>query len=449
MKSPENFTPKDFDHIVAEPKKLKPDRSDHIAINLEPNEIEDVLSNIGPGEHVRKIRNDDEFVRATEQVVRESGAMELELRVLYNFLTDRPSDPHDVALVYNAAREKMLTLRDRYEDLTQVAPSDTSVRKYREGNEQAISDRFQRMLQMDIREVPPVQEAVTMSPEKYDSRIGEIMNEVIDTQDEFEDTLNKRPAEAEYQKFHEALDAATERINQLNVQAGGSVHSRERDTLEKLIDQLRARYPVRGPEKTAPDEYEKRVRDILTDVVTLENAFTFSLKKGLTKAKLQMLHDGLDAAQDRVQQLDEETKNTASSDMRRALMSQITRLRKEYPANMEQLTPDEVMFPKSPGNLSSVRDLHRRVRAAYISVQHTMTVDQRRDMRARIATLSSLARRSQEEQLAHMAPALLTAVSHATEHAPLLAHAAVGPKRPAVQPKKSAFSTLVAAFRLK
>lgn len=193
--------------------------------------------------------------------------------------------------------------------------------------------------------------------------------------------------------------------------------------------------------KLPSEFYEEQVRNILTDVVSLESAFEFALKNKLTKAKLQILHDGLDAAQEKLQELDEKAEEPAKSKERRALMSLINNLRAEYPATMQQI------------DLSGVRDVHQRVKASYASIQHTLTLDQRREMRTRIAVLSSLVRRAEDERLAQVGSAVLAAVSHATEHAPAVAHAAVVrvPSRvPTPTPaKKSLLATLTGAFRLK
>ncbi len=192
--------------------------------------------------------------------------------------------------------------------------------------------------------------------------------------------------------------------------------------------------------KLSLELYDERVRDILTEVVSLQEVFGFVLKKGLTKKKLQMLHDGLDAAQDKLQELDGQTEDAARSKERRALMGLMDKLRTDYPATLRQI-----------GELSAVRDLHRRVRAAYTSVQHTLTVDQRREMRKQIASLSSLVRRAEDERLAGVSAAVFAAVSHATEHAPAVAHAAVAniPKQMPVTAKKSPLAMFAAAFRLK
>lgn len=185
--------------------------------------------------------------------------------------------------------------------------------------------------------------------------------------------------------------------------------------------------------------YDKQVRNILADVVSLESAFEFSLKNTLTKAKIQMLHDGLDAAQEKLQELDEKAEEPAESKERRALMGLINKLRAEYPVNMQQIV------------LDVPADVYKKVKATYSSVQHTLTLDQRREMRTRIATLSSLVQRAEDERLARVGSAVLAAVSHATEHAPAIAHAAVAsiPKQVPETQKMGLLASLAAAFRLK
>ncbi|MEK7638022.1 MAG: hypothetical protein AAB375_01170 [Patescibacteria group bacterium] len=214
--------------------------------------------------------------------------------------------------------------------------------------------------------------------------------------------------------------------------------------IERKIRALKAEWQtVKTPEEPRiliPLElYDEQVRHILADVVSLESAFEFALKNKLTKAKLQMLHDGLDAAQEKLQELDEQAEAPAQSKERRALMGLINKLRTEYPATMQQI------------DLSAVRDLHHRVKVSYASVQHMLTIDQRRDMRTRIATLSSLVQRVEDERLARVGSAVLAAVSHATEHAPAVAHVAIVQmqKGPAQSAKKGLLATLAGAFRLK
>ncbi len=88
------------------------------------------------------------------------------------------------------------------------------------------------------------------------------------------------------------------------------------------------------------------------------------------------------------------------------------------------MQPDAPMLVAAPmsiqaPSIDAVRATHQKVRAAYASVQHTLSVEQRIHMRKKIAELSSLVRQA---ELAHT-------VSHATEHAPALAHATLASKK--------------------
>lgn len=90
------------------------------------------------------------------------------------------------------------------------------------------------------------------------------------------------------------------------------------------------------------------------------------------------------------------------------------------------MQPDEPILTLSQSregasspSLDAVRQSRQKVQAAYAAVQHTLSVEQRIQMRKQIAELSSLVRQA---ELAH-------AVSHATEHAPALAHATLTPEK--------------------
>lgn len=95
--------------------------------------------------------------------------------------------------------------------------------------------------------------------------------------------------------------------------------------------------------------------------------------------------------------------------MRGLTFSEVLDIKKRVHAIMH---PNETKVAEA-ASIDAVRQSHQKVRAAYTAVQHTLSVEQRIQMRKQIATLSSLVR---EAELAH-------AVSHATEHAPALAHA--------------------------
>lgn len=56
---------------------------------------------------------------------------------------------------------------------------------------------------------------------------------------------------------------------------------------------------------------------------------------------------------------------------------------------------------KPKATLSAVRDMHRNLKAEYAAVQHTLTEDQRRDMRAHLARFSAAVRQAEEEAWHH------------------------------------------------
>ncbi len=301
--------------------------------------------------HMRAIENETQYLKATEQVRKDAEDVEREMRVLAKY----PADT-DAVQAYEHARERMLDLRDRYEDLSKAIPADSPVRE--PNREKQISETFLRMMQMDEKQ--------------------------------------------------------------------------------------------QEPEKMSLETYDSAVREIIAEIISLQSAFEYALKKGLTKAKLQMLHDGLDAAQERLQELDTRAEEPALSKERRALMGLINQMRKAYPMAMEQVAPEQAALPEGAG-LTAVRGLHERVRATYASVQHTLTLEQRREMRVRIASLSSLVRRAEDEQQARVGAAVLAAVSRATELAPATAHAAAArfPGSMPSAPRKNPLASLVSAFRLK
>jgi hypothetical protein len=328
------------------------------AIGDKQRHLEELMSQKTPEQPaaIRKIENESQYVHMTERVDHESEELERELSALYK----HRSDPEVVA-VFRVVRERMLHLRDQYENLSQAMPADSRSRLSTHIDEERIKNRFIRMLLMDV--------FVPDSP-----------------------------------SVQRHMDAAA---------------------------------------------YDSSVAEILSDVVTLQSSFEYALKRGLTREKLQMLHDGLDAAQEKLQALDEESEHAAESKERRALMQRINDIRKEYPFTMEEILPGRT-GATSPG-LSSARDTHRRVVASYTAIQHTLTIDQRRTMRTRIATLSGLVRQAEAEHAEAIAARVRAVISRATEHAPAiaLASSAVVRQPTTVSQRSGPLASLVSAFRLK
>lgn len=153
--------------------------------------------------------------------------------------------------------------------------------------------------------------------------------------------------------------------------------------------------------------------------------------------------------EEKIQELAQNAENPEDSEEKRNLEAMIQRFRTEIEmsrdlqidtdANGSFIVPPE----KKIVGVAEARDAYQRVVAAYTSVQHTLSVDERRELRVRIACMSNAVRQA---ELQH-------AVAHATEHAPALAHATLA-SMPAVIPTQAAKSrgvwgVLGSAFRLK
>jgi hypothetical protein len=174
-------------------------------------------------------------------------------------------------------------------------------------------------------------------------------------------------------------------------QATHELEDRVSDTFLRMLSQDIQRRseeaaPVPKEENKLPMElYEQQVQEIVAEVISLERAFRAG---NITEKKLQMLHDGLDDAQDRLQQLDEKTANPARSGDRRVLVELIDKLRATYPLHAKNT--------ETAAALSDVRALHQQVKTVYASVSHALDEEQRRSYRTRIAQLTALVRHAEE-----------------------------------------------------
>ena len=159
-------------------------------------------------------------------------------------------------------------------------------------------------------------------------------------------------------------------------------------------------------------------------------------------------------------QKDPEVKDPRESPERSSLIGVLKKLRErlsdEFYIDMDKNQP-EPEATATAASIHDVRAVHKKLRASYAAVQHTLTVDQRRAMRTRIAAFT---KNVYQAELAH-------AMAHAAEHAPLVAHASLAGYRPSAPrryevrmipttvppqspiPKRGLFGALGDAFRLK
>lgn len=140
--------------------------------------------------------------------------------------------------------------------------------------------------------------------------------------------------------------------------------------------------PDASRNRLSHEGYEAEVRSVLEEVVALQDAFLYAARKGMTKAKLYMLHDGLDAVQERLQELDSQTGNPAASRERQIVTQQIDDLRLAYPMTMA--THGE--------EVSAAREAHHKAEAVYSSIQHRLTPEDRGQFRGRLAQLAAQVR---------------------------------------------------------
>lgn len=131
------------------------------------------------------------------------------------------------------------------------------------------------------------------------------------------------------------------------------------------------------------EDYEEKVRRIEDEVRALYEAFEYSRTrgKGLTEAKLQMLHDGLNAAEGHLRELDEVTPHYKESQERRLLVRLIDEISNIYPS--------EAVAAAASADLSQLRNLHDHIRVAYQDAEHRLGLDERRRFKGRIAQLAA------------------------------------------------------------
>lgn len=169
-------------------------------------------------------------------------------------------------------------------------------------------------------------------------------------------------------------------------------------------------------------ECEREVGAMMKEVGNIDTAARMMEQEdALTDEGRQALLDQLRIYPERLLDLDNKFESAEYSQKRSALVEQMTQLRErlgnpwhvDVKRNLEMIQKG----PKGPV------EMHEQVKATYSSVQHLLTIDQRREMRTRIATLTALVQRAEDERLSRVKAAILAAVSHATEHAPALVHA--------------------------
>ncbi len=191
-----------------------------------------------------------------------------------------------------------------------------------------------------------------------------------------------------------------------------------------------------------PEVYGQHIDEMMKEVGDIEQVVSqFEKENKLTPQTATELLDQLRIYPEKILRLDENAEKAGvavHTEKREALVERMTVLRRRLLMEKEK-------------NEQGARDVYRAIKTRYDAVQHTLTLDQRREMRVKIATLSSLVQRAEDKRLASVGSAILAAVSYATEHAPAVAHAASVDikKQTSVTAKKSVLAVLVGAFRLK
>lgn len=262
----------------------------------------------------RRMEGEEQYVRTAEWVQDQVHELEEEMEIL-----SRHMDDSKVRAAYEVATRRLVRLRDRFEDLTRLVHEIGSVRPETREAERHVNEAFARV---------------------------------------------------------QGISAETKDLEQ-----------------DKAVA-----------------EYEKRVQDVMGEVVDTQDAFEQSAKAGITPKQLTLLHRWLDEAQEHLQEADQEysARNVqpARSHERKTLVELINRIRAKYPMS----------------GLTSVYALHEDVRATYAGISHALTLEQRRAFRPRIAKLTSLIRKAEAEG------DIVITMARATEMAPAVAVGAVGPR---------------------
>jgi len=243
----------------------------------------------------------------------------------------------------------------------------------------------------------------------------------------------------------------------LSVEAKEEMKSKFLD-LEILRDKTRSHYVTMKEEQAralagaehgdqlSAEAYERELDTIGAEIDNIERAANdIEEKNGLSDKDRTTLLDQLRIYPTIILELDERFPDAEDSQKRAALVERMSELRNRL------RNPYHVDVKKNLDAAKNPSDVYRKVQATYSSMQHTLTLEQRRAMRTQIATLSSLVRRAEDQRMARVGSAILAAVSNATEHAPAIAHAAIAtiPKQTPVAAKKGPLATLASAFRLK
>lgn len=177
------------------------------------------------------------------------------------------------------------------------------------------------------------------------------------------------------------------------------------------------------------DEYEKKFRSILKNVKDLEtitDGFERDGRLNDERVRTELL-DQLRVYSASLLEIGETSEDLKYADDHQVLVKMMKRLRDRLmqapPAEKAKIDPNQTIpfgrkvverdvAARGVSVVEDVRAMHARVKASYASVQHRLSEDQRRSIRAHIAQLTSLVRRTELE----------AAISHAIEHAPALAH---------------------------
>ncbi|MCC6934640.1 MAG: hypothetical protein IT406_03085 [Candidatus Yanofskybacteria bacterium] len=164
--------------------------------------------------------------------------------------------------------------------------------------------------------------------------------------------------------------------------------------------------------------YEGEVESLFEGAANLETYAELLERRGaFDRDTKEDFHDQLNRFYEQLQELDARRMDGRPSPERDRLINLLQRLHDRYPVSERR--------PSAP-TLSQAHALQRTVRAQYAAVQHDLSLEQRRALRARIATLSSLVRRAEDaryrELFQHpLRVRIASAIERATEHAPLLA----------------------------
>jgi hypothetical protein len=205
-----------------------------------------------------KVEDEGKYIQATEWVLRETSRVNDVLEALHE-LRQRVPESERARAVYERERDAMLMMRDRFEDMSKKIPVDSPIRAMTVDREGEIQELFVGMLGRDAERYPTTakysepldqdfvaaEEAPKMPLELYDEEVRKMQVVVAGLESYFELLSRKNKLDgATLQDLHRQLDDVQEQLQTLDEKSADPSASRERRSLMKMVNDLRAQYPA-------------------------------------------------------------------------------------------------------------------------------------------------------------------------------------------------------------